>query len=179
MIRVGERAHGRLSGAEGGDEPLTVRTRNRAVEPREQNEHGRVHAHHLEGGRVAERHDREALAGYGVRVQDGGVAVAGQHHLAHGLAGDGQALEHDAHEVEILDLGALQKGDLDEAAVGRQSRDIFLQIGAADHVEDHVRALFAGLRLHFGDEILLAVIDRYIGPELSAKLNLFRGARCG
>src|SRR5438067_7044282 len=73
-------------------------------------------------------------------------------------------------------LAALQKGDLHQPSLDRQRAQILLDIGAADHVEDHVDP--PALRRLLDDccEILLAIIDRPLGAELDADGAFLRTA---
>jgi hypothetical protein len=68
----------------------------------------------------------------------------------------------------ILGLRALEEGDLAPAAVDRQALEIAVDVVAADHVEDQVDALAAGLSLDHFDEVLGLIIDRNGRAQLSA-----------
>ena len=92
-------------------------------------------------------------------------------------AGMGQALEHDAAEIDGRLRRALER-DLHDAALDRRGLVIALDVVAADHVEHNIRAVPIGCLLGDGDEILGLVVDGDVGAELAAGFALFRGA-CG
>src|SRR5262249_16638829 len=62
---------------------------------------------------------------------------------------------------------------LEGDALGRALED-----GAAHWIEDHVRAPTQGCGLDDRDEVLRIIVDRDLGPELTAELSLLR-ASCG
>ena len=88
-------------------------------------------------------------------------------------AGMGQALEHDAAEID-RGLGTALKGDLHDAPVDRGGLVIALDIVAADHVENDVGALAAGRGLGGGDEIFGLVVNGDVGAEPAAGLAFLR-----
>ena len=88
----------------------------------------------------------------------------------------GQALQHQAAEID-LGLGAVEEGDLDDAAALGGSVVIAVDIVTADHVEDQVDAAPAGRSLRRRDEIFRAVVDGVIGAEFAAGGALVVGSR--
>ena len=67
-----------------------------------------------------------------------------------------------------LALAPPRKRDLDDAAFDRGGLVVSLDVVAADHVENDVRAGATGRSLGLGDEILGLVVDRAVGAELQA-----------
>ena len=85
-------------------------------------------------------------------------------------AGQRQAPHHQPHQIE-LDFGALEEGDLHDAAFERRDFQIAFDIVAAHHVENDVGAVTCrSAPAHGLDEILLVVVDGAVGAERHAGL---------
>src|SRR5690348_18468269 len=72
-------------------------------------------------------------------------------------AGDGEAPLHDLVDVELA-LRTAQEGDEDQPAFLGEALELLRDIVAADHVEDDVHALAAGLLLDFRFEIMSSIV---------------------
>src|SRR5262245_23927455 len=88
-------------------------------------------------------------------------------------AGMGQALEHDAAEIDGRLRAALER-DLHDAAVDRGSLVVALDVVAADHVDDELGAPTAGRLLGDADEVLGPVVHGDVGAEPAACLAFLR-----
>ena len=102
--------------------------------------------------------------------------LVGDRARAQGRAGVGQALEHEAAEVDCRLRAALER-DLHDPALDRRGLVVALDIVAADHVEDDVGALAAGRGLGRGDEILRPVVDGDVGAELAGRRRISPASR--
>ena len=78
-----------------------------------------------------------------------------------------------------LDLAAGRGPAGDEPAVLAEAAHGVLPDGGADVLEDDVRALAAGLRLHFLGDVLRVVVDEDIGAELLGLFQFVLGAGDG
>src|SRR5690606_36704648 len=88
--------------------------------------------------------------------------------------GDGGLLLQDRGEIELALDAALQADD-DQPAPSRERLDVPRQVLRADDVEDDVGSTVLATRL---DEVLLAVVDDYVGAQPANHLGL-RGATDG
>ena len=79
----------------------------------------------------------------------------------------------------MFELGfrAALHADGDQPAVGGEDVDIAGQVLRAHVVEDDVGTVAVGLVAQPLDEVLLAVVDRDVGAELAAALELGGAAR--
>src|SRR4051812_35308385 len=77
------------------------------------------------------------------------------------------------HQIE-RDLAALQKRDLHQPPFDRQRSQILLDIGSADHVEDHIDTASASRLLENRYKILASVVDRPLGAEFDADRAFLR-----
>ena len=83
-----------------------------------------------------------------------------------------QGLPPGEHPAEVdLALGAALQADHHQPAVGVQRGEVARQVLRAHVVEHHVGA---ASRLHDLNEVLVAVVDRGVGTELAAQVELGR-----
>src|SRR5262245_11417010 len=97
---------------------------------------------------------------------------------AQGRACVGQALEHDAMEID-RGLRAGLKRDLHHPPLNRRGFVVALDIVAADHVENDICALALRRGLGRGDEILRLIVNSDVGTEAAAGIAFLRRAGGG
>ena len=130
------------------------------------------------GQRVGGVYDRPELVGGEPRPDAGPER---QHDLrllldgtrAQRRPGHGQSARHQPGEVELR-LRPLHEGDDHQAALDRQAGDVARQVGAADHVQNDVDAPAPRRLVQNGHEVVRAVVDGALGPELDAGRALGR-----
>ncbi len=78
-------------------------------------------------------------------------------------------------DVELA-LDAALHADDHQPAVGRQRVEIAVEVGRSHDVEDHVGTGAVGRLPQPLDEVLVAVVDEDVGPELTAEVQLLGGS---